>query len=267
MTDINSDIDRAGQDYWTDSWKQAPMPPMHDLDRPSIRNWIDIQYMRVMRKVFRPGQKMAVIELGCGNSVWLPYFKKYFDADVSGLDYTPDGCRTARQVLAAYGFSGDIVEGDIFNPPEGLKDKFDVVYTNGVVEHFADTADCLKHCAAFANTDGVVVTFIPNIKGVIGSLQKLFDGKVYDVHVPLDLPDLQSAHEKAGLNIIESGYLMPCNFYVVNTSKFKGKIWYLPIRAVLSLPTKLIWILEFAGLQLPRNRFLSSYIYVIARRD
>jgi SAM-dependent methyltransferase len=258
--------DRAGHDYWAHGWENAPVPPLHDLERPSLRNWIDIQYMQIFRKVFTPGDRQSVIELGCGNSIWLAYFRKYFDAEVTGLDYTASGCRTATSVLSRYGFDADIIEGDIFSPPEDLKNRFDVVFTNGVVEHFEDTADCLKHCAAFAKPGGKIVTFIPNLKGVIGAAQKRLDKEIYDVHVPQDVGDLENAHKQAGLKVIDADYLMPMNLYMMNTSKFSSKPWYILLRALLALPTKLVWLFEFAGISLPRNRTLSSYIYVIATK-
>lgn len=258
--------DRAGHDYWAHGWEHAAIPPMHDLDRPSLRNWIDVQYMQIFRKVFTPGHRQSVIELGCGNSIWLAYFRKYFDADVFGLDYTASGCRTAKSVLAHYSFEGAIIEGDIFAPSENLKNRFDVVFTNGVVEHFENTADCLSHCAAFAAPGGKVVTFIPNLKGWIGSAQKRLDKEIYDVHVPLDLDDLKRAHEQAGLKIIDANYLMPLNLYMMNTSKFKSRRWYAILRALLALPTKTVWILEFIGIKFPSSKALSSYIYAISER-
>lgn len=258
--------DRAGQDYWAQGWEGAPPRPLQDLDQPSIKNAIDVQYLKIFRKVFQPGKKMSVIELGCGNSIWLAYFKKYFDADIYGLDYTDTGCRTAQAILDANGMKGEIINGDIFNPSPTLKDKFDIVYTNGVVEHFEDTADCLRHCVAFARPGGTVVTFIPNLAGWIGAGQKRLDKAIYDIHVPQDLEHLKQAHEKAGLTVIEGDYLMPLNLYMMNTSKFKDKPWYPLIRAAFALPTRAIWTLEFMGLRLPANRTLSSYIYVLARK-
>jgi 2-polyprenyl-3-methyl-5-hydroxy-6-metoxy-1,4-benzoquinol methylase len=258
--------DRAGHDYWAQGWENVSVPPMHDLERPSLRNWIDFQYMQVFRKVLPFGQKRSVIELGCGNSIWLAYFKKYFDAEVTGLDYTASGCRTAKSVLSHYGTDAEIIEGDIFAPAEDLKNRFDVVFTNGVVEHFENTADCLKHCAAFAKPGGKIITFIPNLKGIIGAAQKRLDRGIYDIHIPLDLDDLKRAHEEAGLTVVEGNYLMPLNLYMMNTSKFKNKPWYILIRALLALPTKCFWSLEGIGLKLPPNRALSSHIYIIAAK-
>ncbi|MBU0799837.1 MAG: class I SAM-dependent methyltransferase [Alphaproteobacteria bacterium] len=259
-------MDRAGHDYWAQGWDGAPVPPLHDLDTPGIRNWIDCQYFNIFKKVLRKGDGQSVIEIGCGNSIWLAYFKKYFDAAVCGLDYTETGCRTARAILERYGLEADVIEGDLFAPPANLRDRFDIVFTNGVVEHFENTADCISHCAAFARPGGVIVTFIPNLKGWMGAVQKRLDRKIYDVHVPLNLEDIRTAHTKAGLEIMEAGYLMPLNLYMLNPARLKDNPGYFFIRAFIALVTKTAWVLEMCGLRLPRNRALSSHIYVLARR-
>lgn len=259
-------MDRAGHDYWAEGWKNAPVPACHDLEKPSSKNRIDRAYFDVLKKIFPPGPALSVIELGCGNSIWLVYFSRYFGAAVAGLDYTDSGCETARAIASHYKIAADIVKGDLFAPPDGMRGRYDVVYTNGVVEHFEDTADCIQHCAAFAKKGGHVVTFIPNLAGWIGRAQKIADRAVYDIHVPLDLDDLKRAHEKAGLTVVDSGYLMPLNLYMMNIARLKDKPWYIGVRAILGLLTRSVWGLERLGLKLPRNRALSSYAYVIAWR-
>jgi 2-polyprenyl-3-methyl-5-hydroxy-6-metoxy-1,4-benzoquinol methylase len=259
-------MDRAGHDYWSKGWDDVSLLPMHDLSRPTLHNRIDFEYFQVFRRLFSGKGKLSVIELGCGNSIWLPYLRKYFDADISGLDYTETGCRTARALLDHYGLQGDIIQGDIFDPPAALKQKFDIVFSNGVVEHFEDTAHCLRHCAAFMKPDGHMVTFIPNLGGWLGSIQKFGDRKIYDIHVPQDLEFQKEMHKKAGLEILESGYLMPLNLYMLNLAQHKSKPWYIFIRATISLVTRFVWILEGLNIRLPRNKALSAYIYVIARQ-
>ena len=73
----------------------------------------------------------------------------------------------------------------MFDPPDDMKGQYDLVMSFGVVEHFKDTTACLKACAAFVKPGGQMFTMIPNMTGLVGSLQKIIDRNVYDIHVPL----------------------------------------------------------------------------------
>ena len=258
--------DRAGQSYWDSVWAGAALPVARDLDRRSLRGWIDSHYLRVFRTFLPPGGHPDIIEIGCGNSLWLVYFNRYFNARVTGIDYTDSGCATARAVLDVHGVAGDIRRADLFSPPDDLKGRFDVVYTNGLVEHFEDTATCLRHCAAFARAGGHIVTFIPNLSGVLGAAQKALDRAIYDIHVPLDLPQLKRAHEDAGLEIVDAAYIMPLNTYMLNATRLNRGPWGLLARAAQALPARLAYLCESLGVKIPASRALSAYIYVIARR-
>ena len=258
--------DRAGQSYWDNVWAGTILPVARDLDTPSLRGWIDSHFLRVFRKIIPPGGHPDIIEIGCGNSLWLVYFNRYFNARVTGIDYTESGCATARAVLDAHGVTGDIRRTDLFNPPDDLKNRFDLVYTNGLVEHFEDTAACLRHCAAFARAGGHIVTFIPNLSGALGAAQKVVDRAIYDIHVPMNLAQLKKAHEDAGLEIIDAAYIMPLNTYMLNATRFRDGFWRIPVRVAQALPARLAYLCERAGIKLPASRALSAYIYVIARR-
>src|SRR5439155_16374620 len=123
----------------------------------------------------------------------LPYFAKYFRFDVCGLDRSSLGCEKARLILARESVDGRVYTADLFSPPEELFDKFDVAISFGVVEHFENTTETLKALRRFLVRGGMMLTVIPNFVGLLGTLQRLVNQSVYDIHVPLDKDDLASA--------------------------------------------------------------------------
>ena len=80
-----------------------------------------------------PGSRL--LEIGAARSRWLPYFAQHFGLQVTGLDYSQDGCEQARAILARSNRSGDIVCADLFAPPPRLLRRFDVVWAAGGTPH------------------------------------------------------------------------------------------------------------------------------------
>ena len=135
----------------------------------------------------------------------------------------------------------------------------------GVVEHFEDTANCLKACGKFLKPDGTLFTLIPNITGIIGYIQKIVDKQVYDVHVPLCKDKLAIANTKADLDLIACEYFMSISLSIVNSGSFSQNRFNKLFRHVISSLSKICWILEKYGLKIPVNKLTSPYIISVAK--
>jgi len=64
-----------------------------------------------------------------------------------------------------------------------------------------------------------LLTKVPNMQGSVGLLRRLIAPSVYKVHVRLSLRDLQQAHEKAGIELTRTEYLMAANLGVFNPNE------------------------------------------------
>jgi len=213
---------------------------------------------------------MRLLEIGCAKSAWLPYFAKEFGFEVCGLDYSPVGCEMARKVLQANGVEADVVQADLFSPPVNMLGTFDVVISIGVVEHFDDTASCLSAVSSFLKPGGMLITNIPNMVGWIGSIQRLVNRPVYDIHQLIDPVRLREAHESAGLDVLECDYFLCTSFGVNNLNGismstavgFFKKIFL----GILARVSMLVWLIENKIGSFSPNRFSSPYINCIARK-
>lgn len=257
--------DKAGTAYWNDSWSKVEFPKAFDENNNSLDNYVNLQLHYFFKNLLQDKKKFSVLEIGCANSIWPIYFYQYFNAEVCGLDYSEIGCEKSRALLKYYKIPGVIYYADLFSPPSDLLQKFDLVVSFGVMEHFEDTSNCLKSCAAFVKAGGLLLTLIPNIPSIIGFIQKRIDQKVYDVHVPLTKKQLIDAHESAHLKVIHCDYFMSMNLNVVNSGSFSSHKFNSFLRRVLSGVSKIFWILEKYGLKIPQNRFTSPYIASVAK--
>ena len=187
--------------------------------------------------------------------------------EVEGIDYSALGCEQARATLTKAGVPGKIHQVDLFEPPESLCKRFDVVFSFGVLEHFLPTERALAQLAKFARPGGRIVTIIPNMTHAIGWLQKIADSQTYDVHVPLDARDLERAHEACGLALLESSYIGTVNWSVVNFARLSGRWWYPSIVRLAAWASKGVWLAEAMGMPEVANRLTSPYVGTAARAN
>jgi 2-polyprenyl-3-methyl-5-hydroxy-6-metoxy-1,4-benzoquinol methylase len=256
--------DKAGTDYWDDNWTKVEFPNEFDENNHSLDNYVNQNLHHFFKNLLKDKKNLSVLEIGCANSIWPIYFHKYFNAKVYGLDYSDVGCETSRRLLNYYNVPGEIYCEDLFSPTSSLKQSFDLVVSFGVVEHFEDTAHCLKSCAEFVKPGGLLLTLIPNIPSINGFIQKLVDKDVYNVHVPITKKNLLDAHNNASLNLLHCDYFMSMNLSVVNSGAFSSNRFNKILRHLLSGTSKVFWKLEQFGIKIPKNRWTSPYIISVA---
>lgn len=251
-------------DYWDENWRRASAST-REFDRDLEGNHFWRRIDRALAQSFAAlGSGVHnLIEIGAGASEWLPYLHKRFGFAVTGLDYSEVGCRRAREILENTSTPGSIHQADMFSPPAALLGRFDVVVSFGLVEHFSDTASALRACAAYAKPGGLVVTIIPNMRGLHGGLYRIFDRKVFDTHVPLSLGELSRAHHEAGLNVFFGEYLLGLPG-VVDQRRREPIFWRRWIRAAVFRLSRLYWAFESRGFGVPENAVTSPYLICAA---
>lgn len=261
------EADLAGKDYWDGIWADATVPEPIDPRRLGIDNFANLAFHRFFKQAFESqvtrGAKL--VEVGCAQSAWLPYFAAEFGFVVSGIDYSKLGCVQAERALASAGLPGNIYCADVFDPPAELVQTQDVVVSFGLVEHFADTAACLRALHGLLAPGGTIITVVPNLTGLLGWLEKLLDRRVYDVHLQLGSEKLRAAHQQAGLQVTKCEYMMVTNWGVLNLGSWRYGRMRSVVEHQISHITKLFWLAErqTPGIISP-NRLTSPYVVCIA---
>ena len=272
-TDTPQTTDKAGADYWTKVWQETPLPPPIDIHRGDINHHMYRIMHRFFTQLFRgtDTRTRSILEIGCGNSVFLSYFHQEFGLDVSGLDYTELGCAQTKRIFDRDRIEGHIYLADAFAPPAELLNKFDYVISLGVAEHFEDTAKALKAFSQFVKPGGVLITSVPNLAGVTGYLQTKMNKPVMDIHVPMTKEYLDKAVKDAGLETIMSKYFVSISFAATLEGLHGERIPNYGIKKFIlksmRYASKLVWITEhLLGTSLPEGRLLSGGIINAARK-
>ncbi len=264
--------DKAGEAYWTKVWKETVLPEPIDIHKGDINHHVYRSLHSFFTELFKgvDTKGKTILEIGCGNSVFLNYFHQEFGLDVSGVDYSEYGCMQTRRIFERDGVPGTVYLADAFAPPAELVDRFDYVISLGVAEHFEDTAKALEAFARFVKPGGVLITSVPNLVGVTGYMQTRMNKPVMDIHVPMDKEYLDNAVKKAGLKTLMSKYFVSVSFAVtlegLNGERIPNFTLKKIILKTMRYSSKLIWILERAIGSLPEGKMLSAGIINAARK-
>lgn len=256
---------KIDENYWSNIWDNENLPSPCNPNDKSLNNTVNLRFHEIFTNAFDSFETKNILEIGCAQSQFLPYFAKEFDFKITGLDYSEIGCKKSRTILEKSGVSANIIFGDMFDPSSEMFEQQDIVFSYGLIEHFHDTADALKACSYFLKKDGLIITIIPNFSSTVGYLQKILGKNIYDIHVPLNREQLKTAHENAGFEVKECNYLMFINNGVLNINEIKNSFLLKTLPRFLSISSKIFWILErLFKIRFPPNKFTSPYILCIA---
>jgi len=153
----------------------------------------------------------------------------------------------------------ELIECDLFE--EYNDDKFELVHSHGLIEHFEDTKGIIEEHLKYLAVGGILLMTLPNFRGINGWFQKTFDKSNYDKHFigSMDIEHLKKACEELGLNEISVSYYGRFTIWLENMHE-KGvffRLWF-----------KITWLIfKLFNVLVPlRNRTLSPYILVIAKK-
>lgn len=247
--------------YWDDVWTRTDLPAPSSPEVLSLRNHgkneLHLFFARHLLSVERPA---SCVEFGCAQSTWLPYFARVHGLSIAGMDYSALGCERARAILQREGIDGPIIERDLFEAPGAEDPRYDAAVSFGVVEHFKDPAVALAAMSNHLKPGGLLLTIVPNMTGLTGALQRWADPEIFSVHTPLDADALQDAHARAGLEPIETVYVLPIGLGVVNPGATPSTARRLVLKGGFAL-TGLVWALDRAlNRSLPRVGALAPYV-------
>ena len=186
-------------DYWDGVWGPVgARGVVPHIDLGAFRH--QVRLLELFERYLAPGRRF--IEIGVGGSAWPAYLARHLRADAWGIDNSPSGIVLAQQA----GPGAHLIEGDVFDATLLPAGSFDVVYSGGFVEHFTDAARVMHRLADLVSPGGVVITTVPNFRGLNGFLQRIVDRECLDRHVLYDPDSLDAAHESGGLVAVEPAH-------------------------------------------------------------
>lgn len=162
--------------FWEDYWNNKRDTIISKVQERGFHN-------QELDKVLSNSTIVSSIELGGFPGTFSLYIKKKYNLDTTLLDYFID--RTIVDDLVA--INGvekgaiHLIEDDLTLDHE-VDQKYDLVFSVGLIEHFLDTKAIIKRHLDYMNPTGELLIIIPNFRGINGWLQRKFDKENYAAH-------------------------------------------------------------------------------------
>jgi SAM-dependent methyltransferase len=239
--------------FWTNYWESKP-----DLAISIDKNYL---FHQQLEQIVNKNKVQTAIELGGFPGYYSIFLRKYLGVKATLFDYFihPD---ILKKVLHKNGLNEDeikVIEADLFQYQ--ADEKYDLVLSCGLIEHFKDTKDIIQRHLEFLKPEGTLFITLPNFRGVNGWVQKTFDRDNYLKH-NIDCMDpefLKKIMEDLGLEVVRASYLGKYSVWLENKDQ-KSKL----IKAFI----KSIWFIgKVATTIIPfESKVLSPYILLEARK-
>src|SRR5260370_33184680 len=108
----------------------------------------------------------------------------------------------ARENLRLNGVSGTVYCRDVLSLSLNGIGTYDLIFSYGVIEHFADTGAVLRILSSLLAPGGLMVVIVPNMGGIYGPLQRWWSEPVYRMHSVLSPSRLDRGLASCGLESV-----------------------------------------------------------------
>ena len=123
---------------------------------------------------FSEWKEKSVLEIGCGIGIDFRHFVRE-GAQAVGIDVSQQSLKLAKQGSDIYGLNGTLILADGENLPFA-SDKFDLVYTWGVIHHAPDTSKVVDEIYRVLKPGGRVIAMVYNLRSLLVLQAWLFYG-------------------------------------------------------------------------------------------
>lgn len=193
MNESDLSGEKSTRDHWDGEWVAAPRPRL-----PSGLN-VGVGDVKHLLKTSVP-LGVQFLEIGCAPGKMLAWVAVSRKAKVAGLDYSKIGLEHTRNLFNQLGLNGDLrcekLSETTFQPAS-----FDIVFSNGLIEHFADPTKIVEQHVMLLKPGGRAIIAIPNYGGIYGSIMRKFDPGNLDIH-NLEIMHLDTLKALAPTNLV-----------------------------------------------------------------
>jgi 2-polyprenyl-3-methyl-5-hydroxy-6-metoxy-1,4-benzoquinol methylase len=193
-----------------ENWGSADVPTTEGLDYFSGHQrelWHEL-----LGKHCPTGRQLKILEIGSAPGVFAARLAKMLGATPYGIEFTQTGANINRQFFEKLGFSKEnVIHGDFFDDDliSSYLASFDVVMSNGFVEHFDNPHAVVARHLSLLKPGGTLVVSIPNLRGAF----KLYGRwtvpgyeRIHNLEL-MKLDQFEAAHTHTGLRKLECKYV------------------------------------------------------------
>ena len=249
-------------DRWDAYWRAVELPVEARDDREASTAAI----LSTIDRFAASDAPRSVLEIGGAPGGYLVHFWRRFNYQVCVLDSSAVGVEMTARNFQLLGVPGRVIHGDLFAPPEPRR-RFDIVYSLGLIEHFADTAAVIAAHLEFVRPGGTLIVGCPNFRGLNLALLRWLSPSMLAWHnlEAMNVSRWPEFERSLGLEVQFRGYIggfQPAAFWRCE----RDSIWARALRRALIEVGR--WRNGSPGRELSRlnSRFWSYYCLAVYRK-
>jgi len=108
----------------------------------------------------------SILEIGGAPGRFLGRFAIDYDLEAHAIDYSPVGCQQLRENFRELERPINVIERNVLEVDAAYDEKFDVVFSLGLIEHFENVGEIIEKHLQYVKDDGVLILGVPNCRGI-----------------------------------------------------------------------------------------------------
>lgn len=145
--------------FWNEGWRNIKLPA-----RYFYSNYSHILISNLVQHYISGKNYKSFLEIGGCPGRWSDYFFTKNKILCDSMDYTKKNIDLTKKNYELLSIKGKVFLGDITKPEPENKKKYDIVLSDGLLEHFIDSSEIFKNHVTFLNEGGLLIVGVPNIK-------------------------------------------------------------------------------------------------------
>ena len=243
----------TNKQFWLDYWEKKT-----NLIFEVPQNFVLTNFLN---DIVKSHNIKSALEVGGFPGHYTIYLKKFLNINSSLLDYVIHP-RIINELLNKNGLKTtdiEVIEADLFNYQSPTQ--YDLVYSNGLIEHFDNTEFIIKKHVDLLSENGQLFISLPNFRGVNGWFQKTFDIENYNKHNinSMDIELLEQCCQNLHLKNIKVFYHGGFMLWLENENQ--QALWVKIFKKIVWIKGKII-----AKITGSESKLLSPYIVVLANK-
>ncbi|MDP1822370.1 MAG: class I SAM-dependent methyltransferase [Archangium sp.] len=149
------------RESWDTYWSGVALPMQIERGK----NRADDAILDIIER-FVPLRGASVVEIGGAPGQYLAYLHRHHRVEAHVLDYSEVGCAKTTENFRLLHYPLQVHHADLFS--DEFVGQFDVVFSLGLIEHFADLPGVMTRHVRLLRPGGTLVVGCPNFLGVNG---------------------------------------------------------------------------------------------------
>jgi ubiquinone/menaquinone biosynthesis C-methylase UbiE len=191
------------EEIW-EKWDNAELERQIEFHREGRR-----KYLGLVEKYLKNTPGLKALEVGCGSSIDSHLVAEKTMADLYGVDISEEALRVAREVSGKFDKKVNLSVGDALKL-EFSPGTFDLVFSQGLLEHFEKPREVLKEQIRVLKPGGILVVNVPQkytVYTVYKHLAALFGRWEWGAEIEFSSWQLKWLGDHLGLEFLEKhGY-------------------------------------------------------------